>query len=90
MNQPSSQQSLLITVLIVIVGFVGGYLYNSSVGSMESVPTLPAAANESFKRLKDLKINFDLLNDPLYKALQINGQFPVDSSSAGKRDPFVP
>ena len=54
------------------------------------IQPLPQAGNAEFKALSSLKIDFSVLENPQYKALQVFGELPVKPGNPGKRDPFSP
>ena len=89
MDRPANQNNLIV-VLIALLGLALGYFYHSNFQNTEVVEPLPPAEEMSFQRLKNLSINFSLLDNPLLQSLQINGEFPVSGSTIGKPDPFAP
>ena len=83
-------RSRLILSFIVGVGLIAGYLgYSASdiivpdQGLIESVDTL-----ESFR---DFTLDFSILDDERYKALEVFGENPVNIGITGeKKNPFDP
>ncbi|OGN16585.1 MAG: hypothetical protein A3C88_01755 [Candidatus Yanofskybacteria bacterium RIFCSPHIGHO2_02_FULL_50_12] len=84
--------SLLYTVLIVVLGLAAGYIYYSQwvAPFAAEVPPAPIAAQDDFSTFKDLKINFSSFKDKAYAKFNIFGELPVDPGITGKRDLFAP
>ncbi len=90
MPQQTLAQGKLILFLTVIIGFAAGYFYHTQAGSQEFVEPLPPGGASDFQKLKDLKVDFKLLEDQRYKALRVYGELPVNPGLHGKQDPFAP
>jgi hypothetical protein len=89
MNNPNSTQSKLVLYLVILLGFAGGFLYSSKIGTAEAdIAPLPQQNKDDWKPLKDLKVDFQLLQRPEYKNLRIFGELPVSPGTRGKDDPF--
>lgn len=88
-------QNKIILYLIIILGFIAGYYYNSTFNNPEAIP-LPASILQKKKGadelapFRNLKIDFGILDNSRYKKLQVFGQQPVEPGQAGKRDIFAP
>ncbi len=80
----------LFIALIILVGFVGGYLSYSSLIAPNEEVILPPATNSDLAGYKNLKINFEIFKNPSYKELAIFGQIPVSIGVTGKKDVFAP
>lgn len=78
--------------LIIIVGLIGGYvLYSQWVQPNEAVIPPPAVSTkDSPATLKNIKIDFKVLDDPAYKSLITSGESPVSPGITGKKDLFAP
>lgn len=90
MTRGKSSTSVLIPLLLVIVGMGAGYIYYSNF--MESImpPELPAfVQNDSLSNLKDLNIDFKILDNARYKTLEIFGESPVSPGILGKKNIFA-
>ncbi|HYU64771.1 MAG TPA: hypothetical protein VEK36_00680 [Candidatus Paceibacterota bacterium] len=83
------RQSNLISYLIIALGLVGGYVFQSQFIAPPSPPVLPAAGKE-IQELKKLKIDFKALENEQYRSLQVYGELPVNPGLSGKRDLFAP
>ncbi|MDP3792110.1 MAG: hypothetical protein Q8Q89_00030 [bacterium] len=86
-------ESKMMLVFIVVIGAIAGYLSYSG----SDAPIIPDNLNSSQKRssslesFADLNINFSILDNETYKALEIFGENPVDPGITGERiDPFAP
>ena len=84
------RSSTLVLVLIVLIGFVGGYVLRSFNTGSTPLAAIDQDEQSHFHKLAGLKIDFSLLDSPVYRKLQQFGQFPVDASTPGKRDIFAP
>ncbi len=91
MANPTSNAKLF-GFLIVLVGIVGGYLYYSQTikPSEATTPPAPVAANDDLRAFQDLKLDFSILNDTVYKSLSVFGEAPVNPGITGKKDLFAP
>jgi len=90
MTTPPSSQNKLVIYLIILLGAVGGYLYYSKFSEPETLVanTTQAGDSNDWDSLKNLKIDFNILNKPEYKNLKIFGESPVNPGFRGKSDPF--
>jgi hypothetical protein len=90
--QQTNNQSVLISALIVVLGFAGGYFYYSqwAVPSMTPVEPPPISGKDDLKTFQNLKIDFSILDNNKYKALQVFGESPVNPGVTGKKDIFAP
>jgi hypothetical protein len=86
-----TSQSKLILYLIVLVGLVGGYLYNSGLDRTGAVAPLPSGVTAtSLQSLATLKIDYTAIQDAQFDALRIFGEFPVPTDAPGKTNIFAP
>ena len=83
-NQPK-----LILYIIILLGFAGGYVFYTQ-GTVEEIFVPLAEENDSIDGLKDLNIDFSVLNSEKLKSLKIFGEFPIQPGQTGKRDIFAP
>ncbi|MBI2062094.1 MAG: hypothetical protein HYT64_00120 [Candidatus Yanofskybacteria bacterium] len=90
--QQSNNQTVLITALIIVLGFAVGYFYYSqwSVPARVPVEPPPTAGKDDLKMFEKLKIDFSILDNKKYKALEIFGESPVNPGVTGKKDIFAP
>ena len=87
---PLFTQSKLMIYLIIALGFVGGYIYYSQSGDAEAdIPILAIDLND-LEKLKDLRIDLSILDNPKYKALTVFGESPILPGNPGKKDLFGP
>lgn len=91
MPTPTSQNKLILA-LIIVVGFAAGYLYYSQSIAPTEQPVPPPAVSDkdNLKTFDNMKINFDILKDDKYKSLQKFGESPVSPGVTGKKDLFAP
>lgn len=81
----------LLIMLIIIIGFGGGYFYFSQLVSEPSVSISPFSDKEDdLSAFKDFRLNTAVLEDKTFQALQIFGELPVIPGATGKQNPFVP
>jgi len=90
--QQSNNQSVLIVALIIVLGFAAGYFYYSQWAVPARVPVEPppVAGKDDLKKFENLKIDFSILDNNKYKALEIFGESPVNPGVTGKKDIFAP
>jgi len=90
--QQSNNQTTLIISLIVVSGFAIGYFYYSQWVVPSRVPIEPpsVAGKDDLKIFENLKIDFSILDNKKYKALEIFGESPVNPGATGKKDLFSP
>ncbi len=90
MTSPSS--SKLYVGLIILVGLVGGYVaYSQWIKPTAAIIPPPVISNQDgLSAFKNLKINFQVLDDPAYKSLITSGESPVNPGITGKKDLFAP
>ena len=88
----SQSSSKLYIALIVLAGLVGGYVvYSQWIQPTETSIPPPAISNQdSPTTLKNIKIDFKVLDDSAYKALITSGESPVNPGVTGKKDIFAP
>jgi len=90
--QQSNNQSVLIVALIIVLGFAAGYFYYSQWAVPARVPVEPppVAGKDDLKKFENLKIDFSILDNNKYRALEIFGESPVNPGVTGKKDIFAP
>lgn len=82
-------QSKLILYLIILLGLVGGYLYNAQFDPAEAVPEFPVGINPAaLTRFASFHVNYGVLQNPDFGELRIFGEFPVPTTAPGKSNPF--
>lgn len=82
-------QSKLILYLIILLGLVGGYMYNAQIDPNEAVSDLPVGISPAaLSTLGTLKVDYGILQDPDFGGLRIFGEFPVPTTAPGKSNPF--
>ena len=87
MAQPIPAQNRLLLGIIILIGFVGGFIYSSQIGV--SVPVIqPFDAKDDLFKLKDLKIDFSALSNQRIQNLKVFGESPVQPVNTGKADIF--
>lgn len=74
------------------MGLVFGYLSYSEMDElMVDVGTEIVASKEELESLKNFSIDFSILSNETYRALEIFGENPVDPGTTGERvNPFTP
>ena len=92
MAQQQNNQTTLIIALIIVLGFAVGYFYYSQwvVPARVLVEPPPIAGRDDLKTFENLKIDFSILDNKRYKALEIFGESPVNPGITGKKDIFAP
>jgi hypothetical protein len=82
----SSKQSPLISLLIVLVGVVLGYLYAGSQDPLLAVPAQPVLA--PVDSLKGARVDTQFLSSDAFKSLRVYGELPVVPERGSRNDPF--
>ena len=88
MNKPTNPNLLL--YLVIGIGFIGGYFYNSQLGEADSEAPQPQVITDFVEKYKDFNIDFSVLVDPKINELQVFGEAPVLPGEIGKVDIFEP
>ena len=90
--QQSNNQTILIVSLIIVLGFAIGYFYYSQWAVPARVPVEPplVAGRDDLKVFENLKIDFSILDNKKYNALEVFGESPVNPGATGKKDIFAP
>jgi hypothetical protein len=84
-----NKQSPVLLYLIMLLGFVLGFLYNSQLDPSAAVePISPRFLLTSLRGLEGLKIDYAMLTSPQFQSLRVFGQLPVPVQPGGKDDPF--
>ncbi len=79
----------MLLYLIILFGFVMGYLYNMASDPTAVVPVLDAKFQlTALKDLQGARIDQTLFTSDQYKALRVFGSLPVQPQSGGKDNPF--
>ena len=83
-------QSKAILAFIVILGTIAGYLsYSGSESPVVPDQAIPSTRKDSIESLADFSIDFSILDNEDYKALEIFGENPVNPGITGeRRNPF--
>lgn len=86
---PPFKQSKAILYLIILLGFVVGFLYNSQSDPTATVPPVSAKHQlTTLSGLDTLLIDYSVLSNPQFQELRVFGQLPVQATGGGKSDPF--
>ena len=90
MTSPSSPK--LYILLIILIGLVGGYVvYSQWIKPNEAtIPAPKIDKQDSLEKFKDLKVDFKILDESVYKSLITSGESPVNPGITGKKDLFAP
>lgn len=74
---------------IIFIGFALGYLYYSQ--TSETIVDIGQLEIDSDLRyFENAKLDFSILEDERYKALEVYGEVPVDPGVTGRRNIFAP
>ena len=89
---PSQSSSKLYIALIVLVGLIGGYIiYSQWIKPTEAmIPPPTVGSQDGLSTIKNLKIDFKVLDNSTYKGLITSGESPVNPGITGKKDIFAP
>jgi hypothetical protein len=83
------RQGSALLYVIMVFGFVMGYLYNLQSDPAGAVPVLDNRfAMTSLKNLEGAKVDQSVFTSDSYKALRVFGSLPVQPGAGGKDNPF--
>lgn len=84
-----NKQSPVLLYLIMLLGFVLGFLYNSQLDPSSAVePISSKFLLTSMRGLENLKIDYTILTSQQFQSLEVFGQLPVPVQAGGNDDPF--
>ncbi|HUO75714.1 MAG TPA: hypothetical protein VMU12_02250 [Candidatus Paceibacterota bacterium] len=85
----SFKQSPTLLYLIIVLGVVLGYLYNSQTNPADSVPPVPTKDQlTTLQPFTNLNIDYSLLTSNQFQQLQVFGELPVQPQAGGRSNPF--
>jgi len=85
----TAKQSPMLLYLIMLLGLVLGFLYNSQTDPASEVTPVPANLQlTSLKGLESLRIDYAALQSEAFKSLRVYGELPVQPAAGGKTNPF--
>jgi len=85
----TAKQSPMLLYLIMMLGLVVGFLYNSQADPASEVTPVPANFQLiSLKGLENLRIDYTALQSEAFRSLRTYGELPVQAGSGGKTNPF--
>jgi len=85
----STKQGSVLLYVIMIFGFVMGYLYNLQSDPIAAVPVLDNRFSLTpLKSLEGARIDQSVFSSEQYKSLRIFGSLPVQPGGGGKDNPF--
>ena len=86
---PSVRQSPVVPLLIVFLGFVMGWFYNSQVDTTLNIEPVPINYQlGSLSNLEHITIDYSALASDQFRQLQVFGDLPVSAQADGKSNPF--
>ena len=85
----SSTSAKLIAYLIVLFGFVMGFVYNNAVDTTVGIEAIPPNFQiSSFHGLDKLTIDYSILQNAQFQQLQVFGELPVSVPPGGTSNLF--
>lgn len=79
----------MLLYLIILLGFVVGFLYNSQSDPTASVPQVDARYQlTSLRGLDRAHVDSAIMQTEQFKELRVFGQLPVRPTAGGKDNPF--
>ncbi len=91
LKQKKRQQILIIILIIAVIAVAITWYLNTQEKSIEVKPSEQqpvAGLSINEERLAEIKIDFSIFEDPLFKSLQSHGLLPVTVEEAGNENPF--
>jgi len=83
-----TRHNKLFLYLIILLGFIGGYIYYSQV-EIDTLGIVPIQES-NLDKLENISIDFDVLDSPTFQELKIFGEYPVLPGVTGKNNIFAP
>ena len=93
--EQKKRRSILIIILVIVV-IITGIVWYSSVQKEKSVGivTIPGGTTREAlilnEAIKNIKLDFTVFDDSLFKSLKSHGALPVVAGETGKDNPFAP
>lgn len=83
------QQKILLAALAVVIVITAFVWYSNS---QKKVVIEPGPATQPLMEVgvKNIKLDLDVLDDPVFKSLKSHGALPVTVEEAGRDNPFSP
>jgi len=91
LKQKKRQQILIIILIIaVIITAITWYLNNREQPIQTEIPGEQAVTGFSIteERVAEIKLDFSIFEDPLFKSLESHGLLPVTVDETGRENPF--
>ena len=79
-----------ILALVVVLGFMLGYLYYQGIAGESSVSDVLPVIDPKFLSFKDMQFNLSVLDGASFRELKTYGEYPVQPGVTGRSDPFAP
>jgi len=93
-EKQKKRQKILLIILGVVIVIAIFALYNSQKKSAEQEyqikETTPPGISVEEKKLKEIKLNLEILDSELFQALKSHGVLPVVPGETGRSNPFQP
>ncbi len=85
----TNRENKLLIYLIMILGFVMGFLYSTGSDATANIEPLELELQTAaLQSLRTARIDESIVNSEVFKSLQVFGSLPVDSATGGKSNPF--
>lgn len=86
-----NRQTISTIILVVVLVALGAlwYSYWTNRPSQDSGET-PGISIDSYRRVKDLKLNTSLFTDPVFRELKQEVISPPATEAIGRSNPFLP
>ncbi len=88
--EQKKRQKALITVLIVVVVIAIVVWYLGLQGEVPTEGEMPVGVSPAEEMLKEIRLDFSIFDDPLFKSLKSHGILPVTAGETGRENPFKP
>lgn len=86
-EQKKRQKTLVIILIaVVIIAIIVWYLGLQGGSSIEG--EAPLGVSPAEEMLKEIKLDFSVFDDPLFKSLKSHGILPVTAGETGRENPF--
>jgi hypothetical protein len=92
-KEKNSSISPVLLLLIVVLGVLGGFIYNSQItpATDERIkPIKSISPEDTLSKLKSSKLDFSILEDETFKNLKVFVELPINAGETGRENIFLP
>lgn len=90
-EQKKRQKTLVIILIVVVIIAIIVWYFSLQGGPSIKVPAeggVPSGVSPAEEMLKEIKLDFSVFDDSLFKSLKSHGTLPVVVGETGRENPF--